>query len=185
MSASSCLGDDHNWKVREWAASALAHVISGHFEPVFHRLREWAIHPSPNVRPIVVVAAGYAMRDCTADQCQRLLDLLAPLMADTDRYVSKNLGAFALGSYAIRYQPDRVTRWAGQLDLDDEQAAWNVAMMFTTSEGAKQAALFPDVLARLVQDERKRVQTAFRKAEANLAKRNSAALATLNPNEAS
>lgn len=46
-------------------------------------------------------------------------------------------------------------------------------MMFTTSEGAKRSALFPDLLARLAADERGRVRSAVRKATTNIAKRNS------------
>lgn len=169
-------GDDPNWEVREWAASALAHVVSGHFELVVPRLRDWAAHPSPIVRRMVAVASGSAMRDCTPAHCEELLDLLTPLMADRDPYVGKNLGAFALGSYAIRYRPDLVARWVDTQDLGDERTAWNLAMMFTTSEGAKHADRFPAVLARLAEDERKSVRTALGKASANLAKRNSPAL---------
>lgn len=176
-------GDDDNWEVREWAASALAHVISGRFELVLPRVWEWAMHRSPNVRRMAVVAAGYAMRDCTAAQCQGLLDLLTPLMADPDPYVGKNLGAFALGGYAVRYRPELVATWTRGLDLDHERTAWNPTMMFTTAEGAKAAALFPDVLAHLAQDERRRVKSAVSKAVANIAKRNPSAVTTLRPNE--
>lgn len=168
-------GDDANWEVREWAASALAHVLGGHFELVHPRLREWTAHPSPNVRRLAVVAAGYAMRDCTAGQCWHLLDLFTPVMADIDPYVSRNLGAFALGAYAIRHQPDRVAQWATRLDLADEQVAWNLAMMFTTAEGAKQAERFPGLLEQLARDERRRVRGAVRKATAKLARRTSTA----------
>lgn len=171
-------GDDPNWEVREWAASALAHVISGHFELTHSRLREWTEHPSPNVRRLAVVAAGYAMRDCTAAQCRQLLDLLTSVMADTDPYVSKNLGAFALGSYAIRYQPELVARWATRLDLADEQVAWNLTMMFTTAEGARRARHFSGLLEQLARDERRRVRSAVRKATANLARRNGNAATT-------
>lgn len=176
-------GGDDNWEAREWAASALAHVISGHFELVFPRLREWAMHPSPNVRRMVVVAAGYATRDCTAGQCDELLRLLTPLMSDTDSYVGKSLGAFALGGYAIRYRPDQVAMWAGGLDLDDARTAWNVAMMFTTAAGARQADRFADLLACLAVDERRSVGAAVRKAAANIAKRNIAALTLIESSE--
>jgi len=171
-------GDDASWEVREWAASALAHVISGHFDLVHPRLHEWTAHPSPNVRRMVVVAAGYAMRDCTTAQCRQLLDLLASVMADADPYVSRNLGAFALGSYAIRYQPELVAEWAPRLALDDERTARNLAMMFTTAEGARQAERFSELLARLAKDDRTRVRTAIRKATANLAKRTGNATTT-------
>lgn len=131
------VSDDDNWEVREWAASALAHVIAGHFDIVYPHLWEWSAHPSANVRRMVVVAVGYATRDCASAQCERLLDVLTPLMADTDPYISKNLGAFALGSYAIRYQDEVVAQWAAGLDRRDEQTAWNLAMMFTTAEVVK------------------------------------------------
>jgi len=170
------IGDDRNWEVREWAASALAHVISGDFDLICPRLRQWTIDPSSNVRRMVVVAVGYSMRDCTERQCRQLLDLLTPLMTDAAAYVSKNLGQFALGSYAIRYRADLVAEWALSLNPDDLQTAWNLAMMFTTAEGAKRVLSFQVVFASLVRDDRKAVQGAISKAVRNIAKRNEPAL---------
>lgn len=172
------VGDDDNWEVREWTASALSHVIGGHFDLVTPRLREWAVHPSPNVRRMVVVATGYAMRDCAEQQSQQLLDLLTPLMSDDDAYVSKNLGPFALGSYAIRYQTALVATWGHGLDLDNAQAAWNLAMMFTT-EGAKKVLSFQVLLSSLVRDGRRPIQGAVLKALRNIAKRNEPALTVM------
>lgn len=166
------VGDDPNWEVREWAASALAHVISGSFDLVYPSLREWTTHPSSNIRRMVIVASGYAMRDCTVAQCRRLVDLLTPLLADTDAYVSKNLGPFALGSYAIRDHADLVARWACRLDRRDERTAWNLAMMFTTAEASRQLEALGGLLRLLACDDRKRVKSAVRKAMANLEKRN-------------
>lgn len=166
------LGDDANWEVREWAASALAYVISGHFERVHSRLQRWIGHPSANVRRMVAVASGYAMRDCIEAQCEQLLMLLTPLMADTDRYVSKNLGAFALGSYALRHCPHVVARWATTLELSDEQTAWNLATMLTGTEASKQPEVFQRLLARLVRDDRRRVRRAVEKALTQFEKRN-------------
>lgn len=165
------VGDDANWEVREWAASALAYVVVAHFDLVHSRLREWSNHPSPNVRRLVVVAAGYATRDCTSIQCKHLLDVLTPLMADTNAYVSKNLGAFALGSYAVRYQHELVAEWATGLDLDNEQIAWSLAMIFTTAEGAKHLDALQELFLSLVRDDRKKVQRAVKKALSNLEKR--------------
>lgn len=173
------VGDDENWEVREWAASALAHVIAGHFDVVYPHLLNWSEHPSPNLRRMVVVAAGYAIRDCTTDQCRRLLDILSPLMADPDVYISKNFGAFALGSYAIRYQVDLVARWAAYLDLQNEQVVCNLAMMFTTAESAKRLDTLGTLLLSLVHDERKAVSRAVKKAVKNLDERNHQGLVTL------
>lgn len=173
------VGNDDNWEVREWAASALAHVIGEHFDLVIPRLHEWAVHPSPNIRRMVAVAAGYATRDCTEGQCRLLLDLLTPLMADTDAYVGKNLGAFALGGYAVRHRPDLVAAWASSLDLGDARTAWNLAAMFTTAEGARRTRSFEPILASLVLDDRKVVRTAVSKALKNVAKRNEPALAEM------
>ncbi len=169
------LGDDANWEVREWAASALTYVTSRHFERVYPRLQRWAEHPSANVRRMVAVASGYAMRDCTEAQCERLLTLLTPLMADTDKYVSKNLGAFALGGYALRHCPHVVARWAATLELSDEQTASNLAMMLTGAEASKQLEVFQRLLTRLVRDDRRRVRCAVEKALIQLEKRNRSA----------
>lgn len=170
------VGNDDNWEVREWAASALAHVIGEHFDLVLPRLRQWAAHRFPNVRRMVAVATGYAMRDCDEGQCRLLLDVLTPLMADPDAYVGKNLGAFALGGYAIRYRAEFVAAWASSLDLEDERVAWNLATMFTTAEGAKRAPIFQSVLASLILDDRKVVRAAVSKALKNIARRNEPAL---------
>lgn len=175
----SCIGDDENWEVREWAASALAHVIVRDFDRVHHFSRQWAAHPSRNVRRMVVVAAGYAMRDCTNAQCSKLLDMFAPVLADTDAYVSKNLGAYALGSYAIRYQAELVAQWAAGLDLRNEQTACNLAMMFTTAEAAKHLGSLEVLLLSLLGDERKKVRRAVKKALENLDRRSHLDLITI------
>lgn len=171
------VGDDANWEVREWAASALAHVVDGHFDLVYPHLRQWATHMSANVRRMMVVATGYAMRDCSVTQCEQLLGLLAPLMTDMNGYVSKNLGPFALGSYALRYHPSLVVKWATTLNLLDEQTAWNLAMMLTSAQAPKHIQAFQGLLVPLVHDDRKRVQRAVRKAMIHLHSRNPLAVA--------
>ncbi|HEU0165122.1 MAG TPA: HEAT repeat domain-containing protein, partial [Thermomicrobiales bacterium] len=126
------IGDDPNWEVREWAGTALGRTIPAQFADVLPRLRVWAADDSANVRRLVVVAIGYATKACSPDETLQLLTLLTPLMADRDPYVGKNLGAYAIGSYAIRHHPVVVASWTATLDLAEEQTAWNLAMTFTT-----------------------------------------------------
>lgn len=158
------VGNDENWEVREWAASGLTHVIVDHHESVLAKLEVWSASPSANLRRMVVVASGYAMRDNTRSEAHALLELMEPLMADRDPYVSKNLGPFALGSYAIRWHPEIVAQWLDTLDLAEEQVAWNVAISFASAPFSSTVDCFLNLFLALLVDERKRIKTAIQKA---------------------
>lgn len=120
---------------------------------------------------MVAVAAGYAMRDVPEHACAMLLDILTPLMADTDAYVSKNLGPFALGSYAVRYRAETTARWALSIDRSNEAVAITLARMFTTAAAFQQFHALEPVLASLLGDDRPRVQREVHKAQRALRKR--------------
>lgn len=165
------VGDDANWEVREWAASALAHVIVDAFDDSLPWLSRWVTWASPAIRRMVAVAAGYTMRDVPEHACVMLFDILTPLMADTDAYVSKNLGPFALGSYAVRYRPETTARWALSLDRSNEVVAITLARMFTTAAAAQQIHVLEPVLASLLADVRPRVQREVHEAQRALQKR--------------
>ncbi|MEM7536983.1 MAG: HEAT repeat domain-containing protein [Chloroflexota bacterium] len=167
----ACLGDDDNWEVREWAAGALAYIISGSFSRIFPKLAQWVQDPSANIRRMTAVAIGFATRDCTSEQCQQLLPLLTPLMADTDKYVSKNMGAYAVSNCALKHQPALVETWLRTIDDANEHAAWNLAMVLTTAEAAKQFVHIQFLLPSLLADERPKVKRAVQKGVKNLAKR--------------
>ncbi|MBV7331316.1 DNA alkylation repair protein [Chloroflexi bacterium TSY] len=165
------LGDDDHWEVREWAASAFAYVISGHFDLVYPRLQRWQNDDSSNIRRMVAVAIGFATRDCDEEQCRRLLPILESFLPDRDPYVSKNLGAYAIGNCALHHQPILTGKWLTSINPSDEQTAWNLAMIFSTSVAAKQFAHIQSLLVGLVNDERQRVQRAVKKGIKNINKR--------------
>ncbi|MNJ46949.1 hypothetical protein D3C77_420920 [compost metagenome] len=54
---------------------------------------------------------------------------------------------------------------------DNEQVLWNVAMIFTSSEGAKDKDFALNILKNLTRDDRKYVQGAVKAAVKNLTKR--------------
>ncbi len=121
------LADSENWEVREWAASALRRVISGHFGAIFPTVQAWTVHASPNIRRAAAVGCGSAASSCTSDECRLLLDALTPLLEDDDPYVRKNLGAFAIGDSLLKAQPALVTEWLGRAS-SHPRAQWSVAM---------------------------------------------------------
>lgn len=163
------LSDDANWEVREWAASALGVLIAQAFEGVYPTLKQWAVHASPNVRRAVVVGIGAAARACDQAHCQLLLDVLQPLLADTNAYVKKNLGPFALGDSLLRYHPVLVATWLNQvLQQENQEVRWNIAMVMTTAEAARHFHLLRETFAQLAADTRVPVRKAVYRAARNL-----------------
>jgi 3-methyladenine DNA glycosylase AlkD len=87
-------------------------------------------------------------------------------------YVRKNLGPFAIGDGLLRCYPDltleHLARWAGS---DDARVRWNVAMAFSTAEGARHVDAALPILERLAEDDRRFVWRAVANAMRNLGKR--------------
>ncbi len=164
------LADSENWEVREWAASALRRVISGHFGAIFPTVQAWTVHASPNIRRAAVVGCGAAASSCTSDECRLLLEALTPLLEDDDPYVRKNLGAFAIGDSLLKAQPALVAEWLGRAS-GHARAQWNVAMALSSAEAAKHFELLRGLLWRVAADDRTVVRRAVYRAVLNLAKR--------------
>ena len=164
------LADSGNWEVREWAASALRRVISGHFGAILPTVQAWTVHASPNIRRAAAVGCGSAASSCTPDECRLLLDALTPLLEDDDPYVRKNLGAFAIGDSLLKAQPALVAEWLGQAS-SHPRAQWNVAMALSSAEAAKHFDLLRELLRKVAADDRTVVRRAVYRAVLNLAKR--------------
>ena len=164
------LADSENWEVREWAASALRRVISGHFGAIFPTVQAWTVHASPNIRRAAAVGCGSAASSCTSDECRLLLDALTPLLEDDDPYVRKNLGAFAIGDSFLKAQPALVAEWRGRAS-SHPRAQWNVAMALSAAEAARHFDLLSDLLWQLAVDDRNVVRRAVYRAVLSLAKR--------------
>ena len=164
------LADSENWEVREWAASALRRVISGHFGAIFPTVQAWTVHASPNIRRAAVVGCGSAASSCTSDECRLLLEALTPLLEDDDPYVRKNLGAFAIGDSLLKAQPALVAEWLGRAS-GHARAQWNVAMALSSAEAAKHFDILGELLWKVAADDRTVVRRAVYRAVLNLAKR--------------
>ncbi|GIQ69663.1 hypothetical protein XYCOK13_24870 [Xylanibacillus composti] len=150
------LADSANWEVREWAASACSIVLDHHFESYYPALLEWTQSSSPHIRRAVAVAVKYSAKSRDESKANQLIDLIEPLLYDTDPYVKKNVGAFAIGGGLLKYFPSHVIQririW---IEIDNEQVRWNLAKIFTSAEGAKYMLEFKDdVIPVLLSDKR-------------------------------
>lgn len=166
------LADSPNWEVREWVASACGQVLEENFESFYPQLMNWASDSSAKVRRAAALAAMYAGRSRNPSFAEPLLDLMESLLSDSDPYVKKNLGPFAIGAGLLKYYPSevlsRLNKWSEQ---NDEQTRCNVAMVFSAAEGAKHVDQGLDILKKLMEDPRKNVQKAVATAMKNLNRR--------------
>lgn len=132
------LADSAHWEVREWAASACGIILSHHFHDYILQLQSWAESTSANIRRCAAVAVKYMAKEKREDAFQPMLQVIDSLMHDTDPYVTKNLGGFAIGEGLLKYYPKpmiaQLERWAQQ---KDEQVSCHLATVFTSSTAAK------------------------------------------------
>lgn len=166
------IGDDANWEVRESAAMALGTILANAFDQITPRMRAWAGDERANVRRMVVVGIWAAARACSDEQCGVLLGILDPLLGDSDPYVRRNLGPFAIGDALLRCHPRLVSAWLRERLASEEMwVRWNLAMALTSAEAARHVALASDLLSALATDERPIVARAVQRAALNLARR--------------
>jgi 3-methyladenine DNA glycosylase AlkC len=166
------LAEDSDWERREDAAWLLSELLVAHFDQVYARCRQWVLHPSRNVRRAVAVAVKRASKARVPAWGERFLDLLEPLLCDRDVYVRKNLGPFAIGDGLLRCYPEltlkRLEVWAHR---PDQGTRWNVAMAFSSAEGAQHIEAALPILTLLAADERLFVWRAVASAMRNLGRR--------------
>jgi len=152
------LGNDAYWGTRETAAYAFASVLLGNFDKVYSQFQEWVRHDSENIRRAVILATKYVAKARKPEYGKPLLRLIEPLLSDRNVYVRKNLGPFAIGDGILRAYPKLtmqfVEKWSKS---QDEQILWNVAMVFSSAEGAKHCDEALPILKRLAADERRYV----------------------------
>lgn len=158
------LVDDDNWSVREGAAFGLATVLNDHFEEVLPLFEEWSRHESVNIRRGVVISVMPVIRDRShgRDRAQPCLDLLEPLLSDSEPYIRKNLGPFAIGTALLRHHPDltfaALETWRDR--YDDVYVRWNLAKAVSSSGGRRHRERSLEFLETLADDQRPIVQRA-------------------------
>jgi len=167
------LANDERWETRESAAYAFASVLLKNFEKVHSLFQDWVKHDSENVRRAVTLAAKYVAKARKPEFGEPLLRLIEPLLSDKSVYVRKNLGPFAVGDGILRAYPNLtmqyIEKWS---QSQDEQVLWNVAMVFSSAEGAKHCDEALPILRRLAADERRYVWGAVSSALRILGRRN-------------
>lgn len=150
LRAARALADDAHWEVREAAASLLGTLLDRHFERVRGFCESLRSSRSENLRRAVVVAVKYAARRDRPDRATALLDLLAPLLRDSNPYVRRSLGPFAIGDALLRIDPKTTLAWLREWSHDrDLMVRWNVAMAFSTAIGSFHWPAARTILERL------------------------------------
>ncbi len=117
------LARDEDWRVRERVAMALKYVNENAFEWVTDAWQEWATHDDNFVRR----ACEVGLMGVQQEHVGPALGILDHLVSDSDDYVQKNCGAFALSHVAAK-DPSvgraYLDRWSR---ADDVRTRWNVA----------------------------------------------------------
>jgi len=165
--------DDPNWEVREYAAGAIAATVYA-FPEFLKTVEKWRKHKSENVRRGVIFAA-WSMRNKKDPSCTaKAFALLDPLLYDSSKYVKKNLGPFAIGSWYGNAFPEQTLKQLGKwVKLKDENVRWNVAMAFNNSFGNHYPEEALKILEILLPDQRPVVRRAVISTLRTLRKRHS------------
>jgi len=165
-------GNDASWETREAAAYSFVSVLLKNFDTAYPQFQEWIRHDSENIRRAVVLAAKYVAKARKPEYGEPLLRLIEPLLSDKSVYVRKNLGPFAIGDGILRTYPKLTMQYVEKWSQSrDEQVLWNVAMIFSSAEGAKHCDEALPILRRLAADERRYVWRAVALALRNLGRR--------------
>jgi|GEM_PF-1679331 len=117
------LSGDENWQVREAVAMALKYVNEHAFAQVEPAWKEWVVHENNYVRR----ACEVGLMRTPPEHVGPVLDLFDHLVADSDDYVKKSCGAFALSNVAATdpaVSREYMERWSR---ADDLRTRWNVA----------------------------------------------------------
>lgn len=117
------LARDESWRVRERVAMALKYVNEHAFEQVEDAWHEWATHENNYVRR----ACEVGLMGAPPAHVGPALAILDHLVADSDDYVKKSCGGFAVSSVASQDPAigrEYLDRWSR---ADDLRTRWNVA----------------------------------------------------------
>lgn len=166
------LSDHENWEIREYAADALAAILSDHFEELEDFLHDLRSSDSGNVRRAVVVALKYLGKERNLKRCEALLKIVSAFMNDDSAYVQKNLGAFAIGDGLIEYCPRATIAMLQRLSRSKSPIArWNVASVFTAATATNFFEEIKSELLGLLCDSEPRVRNTALRAVRKIAQR--------------
>lgn len=148
------LARDDDWRVREGVAMALKHVNGNAFERVERSWYDWVDRDDPNVRR----ACEVGLMRVQSEHVDAALRIFDELVDDSNDYVKKSCGAFALSHVASK-DPEaarpHLDRWSRS---DDLRTRWNVAKAIGSYGRTDEYAM--DLAYRLAGDEEYRVRRA-------------------------
>ena len=144
-----------DWRVRERVAQALKYVNRHAFEQVEDAWEGWVTHDDNCVRR----ACEVGLMGVPDEHVAGALDLLDHLVSDSDTYVQKSCGAFAVSAIANSDPAvgrEYLDRWSR---ADDLRTRWNVAKAIGSAYGFHNEHAL-DLASRLADDDAYRVRRA-------------------------
>ncbi|MBA7645569.1 hypothetical protein ES703_53327 [subsurface metagenome] len=118
------MADSLDWGVREDAAAKIKKINDKFFLEYFSIWKKWVKDSNPNIRRAVEVGLLRIKKDFVP----YALDLLEVLAYDSNPYVRKSCGPFALSHVCYkdsRLAFERLRKW---MKIEDRNVRWNVAM---------------------------------------------------------
>ncbi|MBI2641594.1 DNA alkylation repair protein, partial [Candidatus Roizmanbacteria bacterium] len=125
------MADSSLWDVRETAAGMLRNLLLKDFDLWFGVMKKMAKDKNVNIRRAAVV--GSMAIGITENQMKKIADEIYPhVLTNSQEYIRKNLGPFAIGSFFARLFPrlafTYLDKWMKQ---KDPYVRWNVLMTFS------------------------------------------------------
>ncbi|MCB9024755.1 MAG: hypothetical protein H6625_00425 [Bdellovibrionaceae bacterium] len=161
--------EDGDWEVREYAAGLFARVLALDFEKVSKIYLKWSKAGSPNLQRAIAVGVKYRAIDGNEDEAKTILDILKNMMPETDEYLRKNLGPFAIGDAVLPRFPKPTIKMLKKLAKDkDVGVRWNVAMSFSSAASRKFKKEGLPIVQSIAFEDSKLVARAVKKALRNL-----------------
>lgn len=163
--------DDEDWIVREVAAGGLGSLLRRDFKKAskifLSRLRD----ATTNVKRALALAVKYDARGKHEERTEFYFRVIEALLPESDEYIRKNLGPFAVGDGLLSHFPDEtLKRWTKWAKSKDPWTRWNAAMVFTAATARRHGKTARKVLEALADDPEKSVRTAAKKALKNIEK---------------
>ena len=163
--------EDEDWEVREYAAGLFARILALDFERVAKIYLKWSKSGSPNLKRAIAVGVKYRAIDGNEGEVESTLEILKNMMPETDEYLRKNLGPFAIGDALLPKFPKPTIKMLKQMAEDKEVGVrWNVAMSFSSAASRKYKKEGLPIVQSITYEDSKLVGRAVKKAISNLDK---------------
>lgn len=118
------MADSPEWGVRENAASEIKKINDKFFLEYLPIWKKWVAESNPNFRRAVEVGLTRIKKEFIP----HALDLLDPLLYDSNVYVRKNCGPFALSHVGYKDSDTTFKRLKKWMKVKNKNVRWNVAM---------------------------------------------------------